>query len=585
MTKYEELEELKSKYENENKKIEHNLTIYSVLRLVTAILCIVMFFIAIFKYKFFYIFSALFLILFIIFIILHKRLYKKYDRTLFKIAAISDYTRRRGEEWKHLCDKGEDFLDKENYLINDLSIFGESSIYQYITLAKTGYGRKKLADTLVNGANDIKEYSQSSSELTLDLEKRLSLEASLRYYSKNNTSTKYKDMKNALGLINSKINLPRYLLILSSFVILINVLVITLACLKIINFVFIAIPPVIFYFILFRINGLAELRSNMAAIGDIFSGYDEIINVYTSYEYKSSNLINIKDNLLSIKSSSIKKFNILNNFISSSNNIIYSLIFNGFFAVDIWMSFLYKSWAKKHSAKMEEMVLDVAEVETLLSLSVIGIAKDKAVYGKIDTKFEMKEVYHPLICQNKAVANDFTLKGLNIITGSNMSGKTTFMRTIGLNYILFKAGSMVCASSFNAADYTLFTSMKVEDDIANGISTFYGEIKRIKQIIDFIPSNKPMLVLIDEIFKGTNTIDRLTGAKEVCMHLMADNILGIITTHDFELCNIKGVFNYHFQEYYQNDQIKFDYKIKNGVSQTRNAIYLLKMAGIIKEGE
>ena len=201
----------------------------------------------------------------------------------------------------------------------------------------------------------------------------------------------------------------------------------------------------------------------------------------------------------------------------------------------------------------------------------------------VSDKFMFENITHPLINEDSAIPNSFSFNGLNIITGSNMSGKTTFMRTIGLNYILFKAGGFVCANSFEAGLYKLFTSMKVVDDVSNGISTFYGEILRIKSIIDYIPNNKKMLVLIDEIFKGTNTLDRLVGAKEVALNLMKDNILAIITTHDFELCNIEGVLNYHFEEHYENDKILFDYKIKKGVSQTRNAIYLLKMAGIIKK--
>ena len=164
-----------------------------------------------------------------------------------------------------------------------------------------------------------------------------------------------------------------------------------------------------------------------------------------------------------------------------------------------------------------------------------------------------------------------------------MSGKTTFMRSIGVNYLLFKAGGYVVAEAFSASIYKLFTSMKVADDVTDGISTFYAEILRVKSIIDYIKENKPMLVLIDEIFKGTNTKDRLEGAKSVVAHLKREGIKAIITTHDLELCNIDGVHNYHFLEHYVDDKISFDYKIHDGISKTRNAIYLLKLAGIIEE--
>jgi DNA mismatch repair ATPase MutS len=140
---------------------------------------------------------------------------------------------------------------------------------------------------------------------------------------------------------------------------------------------------------------------------------------------------------------------------------------------------------------------------------------------------------------------------------------------------------MVCATSFYAPLLKLFTSMKVVDDVNNNISTFYGEILRVKGIVEYTKENKPMLVLIDEIFKGTNTKDRIVGAKATIEKLNRNDIYSIVTTHDPELCQIENVSNFHFLEYYENDEIKFDYKIHDGVSNTRNAIYLLKIAGII----
>ena len=125
--------------------------------------------------------------------------------------------------------------------------------------------------------------------------------------------------------------------------------------------------------------------------------------------------------------------------------------------------------------------------------------------------------------------------------------------------------------------------MKVIDDVNQGISTFYAEILRIKAIMEYKEKHLPMLVLIDEIFKGTNTLDRVKGATKVIEELNQDYIKSIITTHDFELCDTPGVSNYNFMETYENDKISFDYKIREGRSKTTNAIYLLKMSGIIKE--
>ena len=159
------------------------------------------------------------------------------------------------------------------------------------------------------------------------------------------------------------------------------------------------------------------------------------------------------------------------------------------------------------------------------------------------------------------------------------------MRSIGCNYVLYLAGSDVCAKEFEAPMLKLFTSMKVVDDVNNNISTFYGEILRVKEICEYLDQNKPMLVLIDEIFKGTNTHDRLEGALNVIKKLKRSDIYSIITTHDPELCEEKDVKNHHFLEHYVDDKIQFDYKIKDGKANTSNAIYLLKIAGIIKKEE
>ena len=173
-----------------------------------------------------------------------------------------------------------------------------------------------------------------------------------------------------------------------------------------------------------------------------------------------------------------------------------------------------------------------------------------------------------------------------------MSGKTTYMRTIAINMVLAYVGAGVCAKSFSVPKMKLFTSMRIRDDVSGGISTFYAEILRIKEMSEYILSTKndkeavPALCLIDEIFKGTNSADRIVGASEALKKLSGGDSLVIVTTHDFELCDLTTqdgtpASNYHFEEYYQNGELKFDYKLKNGKCTTRNAMALLEMAGLV----
>ena len=201
--------------------------------------------------------------------------------------------------------------------------------------------------------------------------------------------------------------------------------------------------------------------------------------------------------------------------------------------------------------------------------------------------FEAKNLGHPLILNESRVSNDFkSNNNVFIISGSNMSGKTTFMRTIGINLVLAKAGSFVCAEGLKFSNMDIVTSMRIIDDLNEGISTFYAELKRIKMIIDVAHSNENTLFLIDEIFRGTNSVDRLKGAEEVLRELCATKVSGLITTHDLQVCDLESEFsniiNLSFSESFKEDEMYFDYKLKNGKSKTTNAEYLLRKVGIIK---
>ena len=220
----------------------------------------------------------------------------------------------------------------------------------------------------------------------------------------------------------------------------------------------------------------------------------------------------------------------------------------------------------------------------IISLSTIAILKNNVcIPNRCDNiSLEFENIKHPLLEEDKCIANDFkNNSGVLIITGSNMSGKTSFLRTIGINLILANAGTYTCATKFSSSYLKIFTSMRVQDNIELGISTFYGELLRIKDAIEYQKTNNNMIVLVDEIFKGTNYNDRILGATKVIEKLNKDNVILFITTHDFELCDEKNVLNYYFTEEYDKDNIKFDYKIRIGKCKTTNAKYLMKRLHII----
>jgi DNA mismatch repair ATPase MutS len=171
-----------------------------------------------------------------------------------------------------------------------------------------------------------------------------------------------------------------------------------------------------------------------------------------------------------------------------------------------------------------------------------------------------------------------------LITGSNMSGKSTYLRTAGINLVLAYAGAAVCAKEFACDVFNIYTCMRISDNIEKNTSSFYAELLRIKEIVDESKTNK-VFFLLDEVFKGTNSQDRHEGAKILIKKLIENKAVGLVSTHDLELGVLEKesdseIRNYHFKEYYEDNKIYFDYKINTGISTTKNAMYLIKMIGI-----
>jgi DNA mismatch repair ATPase MutS len=172
-----------------------------------------------------------------------------------------------------------------------------------------------------------------------------------------------------------------------------------------------------------------------------------------------------------------------------------------------------------------------------------------------------------------------------IITGSNMSGKSTLMRALGANLVLAYAGGPVCAAALRCGRVEMHTSMRLKDDLEKRVSSFYAELLRIKGIVEAAQAGRQVLFLIDEIFRGTNSKDRHAGAMAVLRQLHGLKAAGLVSTHDSELARLEemepGSFrNFHFQERYEEGRISFDYRMRAGVSTTTNAMHLLRMVGL-----
>jgi DNA mismatch repair ATPase MutS len=207
--------------------------------------------------------------------------------------------------------------------------------------------------------------------------------------------------------------------------------------------------------------------------------------------------------------------------------------------------------------------------------------------------FSAENMGHPLIDEKRCVRNSFQLTNdeqIVIITGANMAGKSTFLRTIGINLILASNGCKVCADSFTFSPIRIYTNMRTTDNLMSDESYFYAELLRLQSMLNHIRSGEKLFVVIDEMLKGTNSTDKLNGSKELVHQLVALKTHGIVATHDLNLTELALIYpsaikNHCFEVQLRSDELIFDYKLTEGVTRTMNATFLMKKMGIIPKGK
>lgn len=563
--------------DNYEKKVNR----FANIRMIMFIIMILSFILKYYYYEMlFTILFAISIVSFIIMVIVHDKYFKIYDYYLKYVKVIETYIDRENGNWKNFLDTGSDFLEGEAKTLSDLDIVGTSSLFQYLSICKTLGGRVRLVDKLSNIESSPKELEDNQrfiEELTNDINLDIKFQVMMDYYNGKNIH-----LSKVLDKFNKDYNksIDLYIGIVAS------VISIVLFILGIFNVISMSYFYGIFFFNL-GINFMYSYiyREEFNSLDKFINYYGKLTKVFNligNYKGTSSKMKKIIKDMKNIMgaSDSLRELDGLN---SLRSNLLSNLLFNGLCCLNLFVKYKYYLFMNKYLDDIRLCINDIEEMEAMISLAGIGIIKKDRCMPVLSEKINLnfKEIKHPLIDEDICVSNSFNTKnGVNIITGSNMGGKTTFLRTIGINLILMQAGTYVCCDYMEASYFKIFTSMRVMDNIEKGISTFYGELLRIKDMVEY--NNKGnMLVLIDEIFKGTNYNDRMYGAINVVNKLNNKKTIAFITTHDFELCDSEGVANYHVKEDYEGDKIIFDYKIREGKSTSTNAKYLMKRLGII----
>ena len=272
-------------------------------------------------------------------------------------------------------------------------------------------------------------------------------------------------------------------------------------------------------------------------------------------------------------------------------NWVVFLFLNSFLLWDLRQLISLNVWKRKNRHRLSDWITVIAEMEVSISLASLVFNEPEWCFPELDENyfhFYAAGIGHPLISPGNRVTNDFLMEGggrIAMITGSNMAGKSTFLRTLGINTVLAGMGAPVCAQRMSLCDLKMISSMRVADNLAENTSTFYAELKKLQYIIDAVNRRERVFILLDEVLRGTNSTDRHKGSRALVRQLQQSGAVAVMATHDTELALSESmanesVCNYHFDAKIVGDELYFDYKIKKGICESLNATTLMKKIGI-----
>jgi len=325
----------------------------------------------------------------------------------------------------------------------------------------------------------------------------------------------------------------------------------------------------------------------------ILDQYSSILAVFNTMNTQGSSLLQEEQTRTGRAYHAIRRLSQLSAFFDQRLNMLVNILLNSFLLYDLQCMAALEKWKETYKKEFPEWIEAVGNIECLNSLATLAFSNPDFTYpvpldgGQL--QIAAAGMAHPLIPAGERVPNDCTIgkdQRLVLVTGSNMSGKTTFLRTTGVNLLLAQCGAPVCAASFSFTPMQLLTSLRVSDSLQEHTSYFMAELKKLQRIIHRIHENTPSLVLIDEILRGTNSDDKTYGSEQFIRKLLQYPCLSFFATHDLSLGSLEQelpgqVSNYCFESTIDGNELHFDYRLRQGIARNRNASFLMKKMDII----
>ncbi|SFG94819.1 MutS-related protein [Pedobacter insulae] len=489
-------------------------------------------------------------------------------------------------------DEGTSFEDDSHPYLADLDVFGKSSLFALINRCATYEGIEKLSNHLSQENNKVAilERQVAVREIFSEIESTFGFRANLKMHRTNKIAEiKYK-LKEQLAK-QLKFTQGRFLKLYVKITPVVTITLFLAAVVvggklwSVLSLLVLVNAAVTFYYMK-RINMLYYGFSGSAAL---LNDYGTAIAWTEEREWKSDYIIALFDSKEKV-SLQIKKLAKIIQAFDVRLNILLSAVLNFFFLWDLRCCIKIDQWHQTAASKVENGLDRIGSFEELISIATLTFNHPTWTFPEIVDDFSFSSTFmgHPLIPPPKRIDNHFEFMGqptVDIITGSNMAGKSTFLRTIGVNMVLAYLGAPVCASKMTLSIFRLLTYMRIKDSLHERTSTFKAELNRLKMILTQVALHENSLVLIDEMLRGTNSKDKLMGSKVFIERLIDLHRPTLFATHDLQLSELKDIYdaavrNFHFDIQINNGEMDFDYKLKDGPCTIFNAAILLKEIGL-----
>lgn len=492
---------------------------------------------------------------------------------------------------------GLEYDESKHAYTSDLDIFGEKSLFSLINRAATIDGVSLLASWFLSATSkqQILDRQDASAELAAKREWTQLLQTKLLFNLGQKVNiktflTRYMED----GSLQFGSSFMRLYVKIAPFLFIIGVLV------------SLFVTPIWNYMLLLAIVHLmwamalggkvSYFSSRIDKIGLTLIAYSDAVKMVEDEQFSAILNKKLQAELKTEKqenlSTAFKHLGSLVDKLDARNNILVGAVLNMLLLWDFKQVLAIVDWKKNYEGDVLKAFDIIAEFEALISLATLkGNHSNWATPEIMDNtqhdRIQAVAINHPLINKNIAVANNYDAADhqLALITGSNMAGKSTFLRTIGINAVLAYAGAVVCASKFALPIYNLVSYMRIKDSLNESTSTFKAELDRMKFILDKLATDSDTFVLIDEMLRGTNSVDKYLGSKAIIRKILAIDGKGMVATHDLQLASLEEEYagrlkNFHFDIQVKDGEMLFDYKLKNGKCTIFNASLLLKGIGV-----